>query len=82
MCTRPINEPGCIQRKEFFHFSLQKCAVFQYFAFLNRWVSLNRIPVMAQILAPILGVHFLWGAYFPQKWDLLPPFQPRIKLLG
>jgi hypothetical protein len=34
----------------------------------------KRIPVMAPILAPLLGVHFFSGAYFPQKWDLFPPF--------
>jgi hypothetical protein len=26
------------------------------------------------------GCTFFGGAYFPQKWDLLPPFQPRFKL--
>jgi hypothetical protein len=36
-----ISEPGCTHRKEIFLFSLQKCAIFQYFAFLNRWVSLK-----------------------------------------
>jgi hypothetical protein len=34
-------------------------------------LEVNRIPVMAPISAPILGVHFL-GAYFPQKWDVFP----------
>jgi hypothetical protein len=36
-----ISEPGCTHRKEIFLLSLQKCAIFQYFAFLNRWVSLK-----------------------------------------
>jgi hypothetical protein len=36
-----ISEPGCTHRKEIFLFSLQKCAIFQYFAFLKRWVSLK-----------------------------------------
>jgi hypothetical protein len=27
-----------------------------------------------------IGGKFFGGAYFPQKWDLLPPFQPRFKL--
>jgi hypothetical protein len=38
--------------------------VFIFFIFLIqliRWVSLNRIPVMALILAPILGVHSFRG---------------------
>jgi hypothetical protein len=26
------------------------------------------------------GGIFFGGAYFPQKWDLLPPFQPQFKL--
>jgi hypothetical protein len=36
-----IGEAVCTHRKEFFLFSLHKCAIFQYFAFLNRWVSLK-----------------------------------------
>jgi hypothetical protein len=35
---------------------------------------------MAPILAPIFWGTFFGGSYFPQKWVLLPPFQPRFKL--
>jgi hypothetical protein len=38
---RLINEAGFCQGKEFFLFSLQKCALFHFFPFLIRWVSLK-----------------------------------------
>jgi hypothetical protein len=40
--------------------------------------SLNRIPVMAPILAPILGVHF-FGGIFPSKMGRFSPFLATIQ---
>jgi hypothetical protein len=47
--------------------------------FFDTYIITNRIPVMAPILAPILGVHFLGEHISLKKWDL-PPFKPRFKL--
>jgi hypothetical protein len=43
--------------------------------------SLNRIPVMAPILAPILGVHF-FGGIFPSKIGHFAPFRAKIQALS
>jgi hypothetical protein len=40
-CIRPTNEPGVSNRRCFLFFYRDKCAIFQCFAFLNRWVSLK-----------------------------------------
>jgi hypothetical protein len=42
---------------------------------------LNRIPVMAPILAPILGVHF-FGGIFPSKMGRFAPFLATIQALS
>jgi hypothetical protein len=44
-------------------------------------LSLNRIPVMAPILAPILGVHF-WGSIFSSKMGPFAPFPATIQALS
>jgi hypothetical protein len=43
--------------------------------------SLNRIPVMAPILAPILGYIF-WGSIFPSKMGPFAPFSATIQALS
>jgi hypothetical protein len=48
---------------------------------LDYVISINRIPVMAPILEPILGVHF-WGSIFPSKMGPFAPFPATIQALS
>jgi hypothetical protein len=44
--------------------------------------GINRIPVMAPILAPLLGVHFFPGGIFPSKMGPFAPFLATIQRLS
>jgi uncharacterized protein YsxB (DUF464 family) len=47
----------------------------------NAFNEINRIPVIAPILAPILGIHF-WGSISPSKMGLFAPFSATIQALS
>jgi hypothetical protein len=53
-----------------FLFSLQKCAIFQYFAFLNRWVSLKKESLHTQSFSELLTVQPIHTQY-GRKFDSL-----------
>jgi hypothetical protein len=62
-----ISEPGFTRRKVFLLYR-DRCAIFQYFDFLNRWVSLNEreftYSKFQQIINTTTYIHTRYGRQF------------------